>query len=117
MICSRIKHLERFLIDEPVATSSESALAKALMSGRARTVMARQLAGLIQQRLGAQAPPPGYGPLAIPMPLLTLQLAHGQLALVEEWLSGRYSCSAAQIAAALKSTSQATVHAHFGRLR
>jgi uncharacterized protein YcaQ len=46
MICSRIKHLERFLIDEPVATSSESALeprAKAAASARA---LARSLTAM-----------------------------------------------------------------------
>jgi AcrR family transcriptional regulator len=79
-------------------------MARAMMDGRAMGVMARQLAILIEARL-----PPGG---AIPAPLLAIQIAHGQLALIEEWLSGRHGCSPAQIAAALQATAHATVAAN-----
>jgi AcrR family transcriptional regulator len=84
-------------------------LAKALMAGRARTVMARRLAGLIEQRLENARPAGRSGRPVIPLSLLAVQMAHGQLALLEEWLSGRYGCTAAQIASALQATSRAFV--------
>ncbi len=88
-------------------------LAKALMSGRPRAIMARQLAGLIERRLGDESPGGRFGRPAVPIPLLAVQLSHGQLALIEEWLSGRHGCSAQQIAEALRLTSAAAAHAAF----
>jgi AcrR family transcriptional regulator len=84
-------------------------LAKALLSGRARMIMTRQLAGLIEQSLCLEASSEGSGQTAIPISLVAVQLASGQLALIDEWLSGRYGCSATQIASALQSISSATV--------
>ena len=78
-------------------------MAKAMMTGRAHGVMARTLAGLIEARL--------EGGGAIPAPLLATQIAHGQLALVEEWLTGRHGCSTGEIAAAIRTTSRAVVEA------
>lgn len=78
-------------------------MAKAMMSGRAHGVMARSLAGLIEARL------PDDG--VIPGALLAVQIAHGQLALIEEWLTGRHGCTAGEIAAALQATGRAAVAA------
>ncbi len=86
-------------------------LAKVLMSGRPRWIMARQLAGLIEQRLCADPSTKATAQAALPIPLLAAQLADGQLALIEAWLSGRHGCSAPQIAAALHATSSAVVRA------
>lgn len=72
-------------------------LARALMTGRAHAAIARMLAALIETRL-ADVPAPDD---ALPPALAAVQLAHGRLALVEAWLSGRHGCSAAQIAAAM----------------
>jgi len=80
-------------------------MAKALMTGRAQGVMAGALASLIEARLAGRA-------TAIPAPLLAIQIAHGQLALIEEWLSGRHGCTAAQIAASLQATGRAAVAAN-----
>ncbi len=81
-------------------------MAKAMMDGRAHAVMAGQLAALIEARLPADG--------AIPAPLLAIQIAHGQLALIEAWLTGRHGSSAAQIAAALQATGRAAVAANVG---
>jgi len=78
-------------------------MAKALMSGRAHAVMAGRLATLIEARLPAGG--------AIPAPLLATQIAHGQLALIAEWLTGRHGCTPAQIAATLQATSCAMIAA------
>jgi AcrR family transcriptional regulator len=88
-------------------------LAKALMTGRPRAIMARQLAGLIERRLGDGACLESAQRTAIPIALLAIQLAHGQLALLEEWLTGRYGCSATQITAALRATTHAAAQANF----
>jgi len=82
-------------------------LGRALMTGRPRTVMARQLAGLIERRLDDEPRDGCLVETTIPIPLLAIQLAQGQLALIEDWLTGRYGCSATQIAAALRLTSHA----------
>jgi AcrR family transcriptional regulator len=82
-------------------------LAKSLMAGRARIIMARRLAGLMEQRLENARPAGRSERPVIPLSLLAVQMAHGQLALLEEWLSGRYGCTAAQIASALQATSRA----------
>ena len=82
-------------------------MAKAMMTGRAQAVMAKQLARLIEDRLTG-----GDEPAAIPASLLAVQIAQGQLALIGEWLSGRHGCSAAQIAATLQTTAYAVVTAN-----
>ena len=74
-------------------------MAKAMMSGGAHGVMAASLAALIAARL------PEGG--AIPPALLAAQIAHGQLALLGEWLTGRHGGSAGEIAGAISATSRA----------
>ncbi len=86
---------------------------RAMLGGAAQAVMARQLASLIEARLNATASASLSAP-AIPIPLLSVQIAHGQLALIGEWLSGRHGCSAAQIAAALQQTAHAAAMANRG---
>lgn len=88
-------------------------LARALMSGRPRSVMTKQLAGLIERHLSEELYGPRSGILVIPLPLLAIQLAHGQLALIEEWLSGRHRCSSMQMAEALRLTTSAAAQARF----
>ena len=78
-------------------------LARVLMTGHARQLMARQLAGLIEHRLSSL--PRGEG--ALPPALSAQQLAHGQLALIDGWLSGRHGVSAETVAQALHAGSGA----------
>ena len=73
-------------------------MARALMAGQAHVVMTQQLAALIEDRLPARR---GSGQNSLPAPLVAIQVAAGQLALLGEWLSGRHGCTSAQIAEAL----------------
>jgi len=92
-------------------------LVRIMLSGRPRAIMVDVLARLIVAHLatapaGQNAGSAGENPL---IPLLAAQIAHGQLALVEAWLSGRHGCAAGQIARMLRATSHATAKAGMGR--
>ena len=82
-------------------------LARALLSGRARLVVSRLHASLIEARLSAN--PACID--ALPSALAATQLAHAQLALIDEWLSGRYGCPAEVIAKMLHASSYAAAKA------
>ena len=62
----------------------------------------RRLADLIEPRLGT---PRGPQP---PKRLIAMHIASMQLGLMEEWLSGRYSCSVESVADALHRSTRAT---------
>jgi len=78
-------------------------LGRVLMAGRARQLMSRQLAGLIEDRLSSLSQAEG----SLPAALSALQLAHGELALIDGWLSGRHGVSAEAVAYALHAGSSA----------
>jgi AcrR family transcriptional regulator len=76
---------------------------RSLLAGRARLVVTRQLAAMIEQNLSAA------GEFALPPAILAASLANAQLGLLEEWISGRHEACPAEIAAAIHSVSRAAV--------
>jgi AcrR family transcriptional regulator len=75
---------------------AERTIVRSLLTGRPREVTMRALTELIQERLPVQRTP-----LAVPSRLIAAQTAGGYLALLEEWLSGRYRCASVDLAAFL----------------
>jgi AcrR family transcriptional regulator len=71
-------------------------LARALLSDRPRQIVQARLADLIEDFMrGAR-----YRAI-VPVSMVAAQIAQGQLAMIEEWLSGRHACDAATLASAL----------------
>ena len=83
---------------------SNRRLTDAIFTGSPRQILARALAQMVAVRLEEMA---GGGALAIPVRLAAIQLAEGQLALVEAWMRGKAHCPAARLAAAFHATSRA----------
>ncbi|HET7708703.1 MAG TPA: TetR/AcrR family transcriptional regulator [Sphingomicrobium sp.] len=67
---------------------SNRRLTDAIFSGYARTVLARNQADLVEQRLRSMA-----ASLCLPYRLAAIQIAEAQLALIESWMRGRAPCS------------------------
>lgn len=78
-------------------------LTDAVFSGYARTVLARNQADLVEQRLRAMSPL-----LRLPHRLAAIQIADAQLGLVESWMRGRAPCSVANLADGLFRSSRAS---------
>ena len=76
-------------------------MARALLAGPQRAAMARQLAALIAARLDVTQRRLGGDP-AVPIALGSIALAHAQLAIIDEWLSGRTGWSPDQIIVSLR---------------
>ncbi|HVJ54602.1 MAG TPA: TetR/AcrR family transcriptional regulator [Aliidongia sp.] len=85
-------------------------MARPMMTGRTRAVMAAQLAGLIEERLAAVWPVAADGE-RLPDALVAVQLAQGQIGLIEAWLSGRYGVSVGVVAGSLRAGSYAMARA------
>ena len=83
---------------------SNRRLTDAIFTGSPRAVLARALAQMIEARLEEMA---GAGALAIPLRLAGIQLAEGQLALVEAWMRGKAHCPSARLALAFHASSRA----------
>lgn len=79
-------------------------IVRTLLGGRARSVTMRTLSGLIEDRIRDQRTGS-----AIPLRLIATQIAGAQLAVLEEWLSGRHRCSSADLAQALAASARASV--------
>ena len=69
--------------------------ARFVFSGPAVAVLTRLLAGMIEDRL------PRLGRSTFPQKLAAHQLAVAQLSLMDQWLQGRGSCTAAELASAM----------------
>ncbi len=79
-------------------------LADAIFSGQSRVVLARQQADLVELRLRTL----GDGrSLALPPRLAAIQIAEGQITLIESWLRGRGFSPVDQLAAGLHRTGRA----------
>ena len=90
-------------------------LARAMMNGSPRRLMARFLAELIEEKLttaarGARARQP-----LVPMPLVAAHLAEAQLGLIGAWLSGKSACTPETVAHALEVSTRASVAALLAR--
>jgi AcrR family transcriptional regulator len=72
-------------------------LARALMTGRARAIMVRELSRLVEVSLRRQRRREALIP-----PLAAAHLAHGALGLINEWLTGHHGGSAGEIAGYLQ---------------
>ena len=82
---------------------SNRRLTDGIFTGRARMVLARNQADLVEQRLRVMSPH-----LALPSRLAAIQLAEAQLALIESWMRGRAHCPPEQLATGLYRTSRST---------
>ena len=87
---------------------SNRRLTDAIFTGSARAILARTLATMVEARLAQMTDGSG---LAIPVRLAGIQLAEGQLALVEAWMRGKAHCAAPKLAAALYTSSRAAARA------
>jgi len=82
-------------------------LARRLMGDNSYMSISKTLADLVQARL-EQPEFALFGHSALlPPALAATQIASCQLALIQEWLTGRHGCSAVEIAAALEAVSYA----------
>ena len=79
-------------------------IVRTLLDGRARTVTMRALTAVIEEHIRGQRPGS-----AVPLHLIAAQIAGGQLAVLEEWLSGRHRCSSADLAQVLAASARASV--------
>ncbi len=71
-------------------------LARRMLEGRAGAIVRRRLSELIEQALREEQ---AAGP--VPLALQAASVAAAQLTMVELWLSGRFACTAEQVAQAL----------------
>ena len=81
-------------------------LARALMAGRPRRILQERLAEMIESNLRRR----GFV-LPIPLPMAASCIAHGQVAMLDSWLAGRDTCSAAKFAEAIRAVGVASVKA------
>ncbi len=79
-------------------------IVRGLLGGRARAVTLRALTALIEERIRVQR----MGS-AVPLRLIAVHIAGGQLALLEEWLSGRHHCSTPDLARVIAANARALV--------
>jgi AcrR family transcriptional regulator len=86
---------------------SNRRLTDAIFSGTSRNVLGRALAQHIDIRLRKLA----VGEFDFPLRLASIQVAEGQLALVEAWLRRKSACAAARLASALHASSRASAQA------
>ena len=68
---------------------AQRAMARVLLTGRSRGVIQTQLADLIALQLRSKS----YR-TRVPLQLVATQVAHAQLAALDEWLAGRHRCDA-----------------------
>ncbi|WP_309629777.1 TetR/AcrR family transcriptional regulator [Brevundimonas sp.] len=68
-------------------------IVRALLGGRARTVVMRALTRLIEDRIRAD-----QKGSCVPLRMIAAKIAGGHLALLEEWLLGRHRCTSADLA-------------------
>lgn len=85
------------------------ALARVVLAYPVRQVASRCLADMIEAKLVVLARPPQRP--VIPLPLIALQLAEAQLAIMENWIVGRVAAQPAAIAEALVLSTEALVTA------
>jgi AcrR family transcriptional regulator len=90
---------------------SNRVITRSLLTGRARIVAMRTLSTLIEERICSAY---GEGPPAFSGALAAAHIAGGQLAMLEEWLSGRRHCATAALASALHASSFAAASAMSG---
>ena len=79
-------------------------LARTMLGGGARPAMNGQLRDMIEEELADLPHAAG-----MPTALLATHLAHGHLALIEEWLTGRHGCPASRLADMLHGIARATL--------
>ena len=90
---------------------SSRRFASGMLAGEARPVMNGLLRDMIAEEI-ADAQPAGSA--GIPALLLATHLAHGHLALIEEWLTGRHGCPAPRLAEILYGIACATLRRQAG---
>jgi AcrR family transcriptional regulator len=83
-------------------------LLRVMLGGSTRRVLARILAELIEERLGAASPGAAY---LVPVAMLAAQLADGQLGLIGAWLTAKPPCTRETLARALHASTNAAAAA------
>lgn len=84
-------------------------LGPVLFSYPLRPLLTRALADLIDERLGSSF---CIAQATVAQRLIAIQLAEAQLALVDQWISGRIACGIEAMAGALHASTNAIVRAH-----
>ena len=90
-------------------------LARVMLAGSARRLVARFLAGLIEQRLAAAARQARAGKPLVPLRLIAAHLADAQLGLIVAWLSEKAPCSPEALAHAVAVSTSASAAALLAR--
>jgi AcrR family transcriptional regulator len=83
-------------------------MTRSLLAGRARVIAMRALANLLEERISGSW---NKGASALSPALAAAQIAGGQLAMLDEWLSGRRGCPTSALASALHASSLAAAGA------
>lgn len=82
-------------------------LARAMMADRAHRVLTMELARLIERKIVELSSKRTNCVTMVPTAIIAAQLASGQLAMINEWLSSRHGGSPKEIAAALHTSGRA----------
>ena len=90
-------------------------LARAMMTGSPRRLVARFLAELIEAKLTTATRRARATRPLVPMPLIAAHLAEAQLGLIAAWLLGKSACTPETIAHALHVSTRASVAALLAR--
>jgi len=86
-------------------------LARVMLGGTARRLMSVFLGELIEERLAAAARRSRRAAPIVPLRMIAAQLAAGQLALLESWLTASPACSTRDVSSALIVATQASASA------
>ena len=86
-------------------------LTDAIFSGAPRVVLARALTDMVESQLRSR-----FGPdrLALPLRLAAIEIAEGQMAMIDSWLRGQAYCSADRLAVGLHQSTRAAALALSG---
>lgn len=86
-------------------------LARVMLGGTARRLLSRFLAELIEERLATATRRSRHAAPMVPVPMIAAQLADGQLALLESWLTDYPACPAGDVSSALIAATRASASA------
>jgi hypothetical protein len=81
-------------------------LARVVMTGRPRLILQDRLAELIELNLRRERIV-----LQVSLPMAAACVAHGQVAMLDSWLTGRSACRASTLAGAIRAVAVASVQA------
>ena len=92
-------------------------LARVMLAGSARRLMARFLAALLESRLASVARAAHGAKPVVPLNLIAAHLAEAQLGLIESWMAAKIACPSDAVAHALQASTAASAAALLARKR